>query len=553
MLPGKVVRPQTVGAHVVSIDKSPLTGMAGNPQVVQVFDFVGVVADTEWHAIQAAAALNVNWSTGDTLPAQSSLYTYMTQQPTSDSFSVNSGDVDQTMSSAANVMNAQYLYPFQMHGSIGSSCAVADVRGGTGAQATAKVWSATQGVYGHQGALATLLGIPLANVQVIFVDGSGCYGQNGADMAGLDAALLSQAVGAPVRLQYTRRDEMTAGENYGHPMVMNVKAGLDKSGKIISWDYVNFYFSKGEGASATAPGNAIPGFLAGFPTTQLVPTTTPTNPTTFSNSNNQLCNYITGTVNGVAGGTGTVTSQRVLNRVAYSPFYTGPLRAPNRLQNNFTNESFMDELAAYVKVDPVQYRLQHLVDPRLITAINLTVQRANWDTRPSPKPGNARTGVVTGRGFSCVLYSGNNGYCAMVAQVSVDQDKGAITVTRLVTSLDTGPVCNPDGLRNQMEGGALQGVSRAILEEVKWNNRAGIITSADWISYPVFQFGDALPEIDTILINNLTALPRGAGETTISLVSSAVGNAVFDATGVRLRQIPFTAANFLAAKSAPSS
>jgi CO/xanthine dehydrogenase Mo-binding subunit len=222
------------------------------------------------------------------------------------------------------------------------------------------------------------------------------------------------------------------------------------------------------------------------------------------------------------------------------------------LQNTFANESFMDELAAFVKVDPVQYRLRHLVDPRLIAAVNLTAQHANWDARPSPKPNIPKTGVSTGRGFSCVLYSGNNGYCAMVAEVSVDQDKGAITVTRLVTSLDTGPVCNPDGLRNQMEGGALQGLSRALLEEVKWNNRAGIITSADWLSYPVFQFGDQLPVIETLLINNLNALPRGAGETTITLVSSAIGNAVFDATGVRMRQIPFTPANFLAAKAQQS-
>jgi CO/xanthine dehydrogenase Mo-binding subunit len=254
-------------------------------------------------------------------------------------------------------------------------------------------------------------------------------------------------------------------------------------------------------------------------------------------------------VNGVSGGTGTVASQRVLNRIAYSPFFTSFLRAPDRLQNTWANESFMDELAASVKADPIEYRLRYVTDPRLINAMNLTMQKAGWDTRPSPKPGNPRTGVVTGRGFSCVLYSGNNGYCAMVVEVSVDQDSGAISVTRIVTSLDTGPVCNPDGLRNQMEGGALQGVSRALHEEVKWSNRAGIITSSDWLSYPVYQFGDPLPVIETIPINNLNALPRGAGETTITLTGSAIGNAVFDATGVRMRQIPLTPANFLAAKA----
>jgi CO/xanthine dehydrogenase Mo-binding subunit len=549
MLHGKVVRPTTVGGHLMSLDKSSVAAMPGNVQVVQLHDFVGVVADSEWHAIQAVAALNVQWSTGDTLPAQSSLYTYLAQQPTSDAYSVNSGDVDQVMAKAAKVMQAQYLHPFQMHGSIGSSCAVADVRGGTGAAASCKVWCATQGVYGLQGTLSTVLGIPLANVQVTFVDGSGCYGGNGADQVTVDAALLSQSVGQPVRIQYTRRDEMTAGEGYGHPFVSNLKAGLDASGNLISWDYENIHFEKGQGASAAAPGNAISGFLAGFPTTPLVPTAQPTNPTSFSNGNNPVCNYVTGTVNGVSGGTGTVASQRVLNRIAYSPFFTSFLRAPDRLQNTWANESFMDELAASVKADPIEYRLRYVTDPRLINAMNLTMQKAGWDTRPSPKPGNPRTGVVTGRGFSCVLYSGNNGYCAMVVEVSVDQDSGAISVTRIVTSLDTGPVCNPDGLRNQMEGGALQGVSRALHEEVKWSNRAGIITSSDWLSYPVYQFGDPLPVIETIPINNLNALPRGAGETTITLTGSAIGNAVFDATGVRMRQIPLTPANFLAAKA----
>jgi nicotinate dehydrogenase subunit B len=550
MLHGKVVRPTTVGGHLMNLDKSSVAGMAGNVQVVQQHDFVGVAADSEWHAIQAVAALNVQWSTGDTLPVQASLYTYLAQQPTADSYSVNSGDVDQVMASAAKVMKAQYLHPFQMHGSLGSSAAVADVRGGSGPNASCKIWSPTQGVYGLQGTLSTVLNIPLANVQVIFVDGSGCYGGNGADQVSVDAALLSQAVGQPVRIQYTRRDEMTGGEGYGHPMVSNLTAGLDGSGNLLSWDYENIHLEKGQGASSAAPGNAISGFLAGFPTTPVIPTAQPTVPTSFSNGNNPICNYVTGAVNGVKGGTGNVASQRVLNRTAYAPFFTSFLRAPDRLQNTWANESFMDELAAAVKADPIEYRLRYLTDSRLITAVNLTMQKAGWDTRPSPKPGNARTGVVTGRGFSCVLYSGNNGYCAMVIEVTVDQDLGAISVDRIVTSLDTGPVCNPDGLRNQMEGGALQGVSRALHEEVKWNNRAGIVTSSDWLSYPVYQFGDKLPVIETIPINNLNALPRGAGETTITLVGSAIGNAVFDATGVRMRQIPLTPANFMAAKAA---
>jgi nicotinate dehydrogenase subunit B len=555
MLHGKVVRPPTLGAHVQSIDKTAVSGLPGKPQVVQVNDFVGVVADTEWHATNAAGALAsaIAWSAGDTLPVQADLYTYMTQQPSADSFQVNTGDVDQVMATAAKTITAQYLYPYQMHGALASSCAVADVRGGSGKTATVKVWSATQGVYTMQGTLAVLLGIPAANIEVFFVDGSGCYGHNGADPATFDAALLSQAVGKPVRLQYTRRDEMTAGEHYGHPTVSYEKVGLDANGNIIAWDYEAIRMQRGEGA-IFVPGNGIPGALAGFPTSQVVPTTTPTDPTPSSvlNGSNHIPSYVTSSLNGVSYGIGRVASHRVLTRVVYGPLWTAWLRSPDRLQNTFAHESFMDEIATSLKVDPVQYRLRHLTDPRMINVINVTAQKALWDTRPSPKPGNSGTGVVTGRGFACVLYEGNNGYCAMVAEVAVDQDQGTVTVTKVTTSLDTGPVINPDGLRNQMEGQVVQGISRALVEEVKFRNQAqgGFITTGDWSSYRVLQFGDALPQIDTILINNLKAPATGAGETTITIIAAAIGNAIYDATGVRTRRIPLNPTNFLAAKAA---
>ncbi len=247
------------------------------------------------------------------------------------------------------------------------------------------------------------------------------------------------------------------------------------------------------------------------------------------------------------GGTGNVQSQQVLNHSIASPFFTGPLRSPDRLQNTFANESFVDEIAAAVKADPVQYRLRHLTDPRLMAVVNGAAKAANWDTRPSPKPGNAKIGVVTGRGISCVLYEGNNGYCALVAQVSVDQATGNVTVTNLYASQDSGPISNPDGLRNQMEGGALQGVSRTLHEEVKWNFRTGSIGSFDWVSYPVFHFGDPLPAITTVLVDPGDVPQMGAGECTITLVASAIGNAIFDATGARVRQAPFTPANVMAA------
>jgi nicotinate dehydrogenase subunit B len=552
MLHGRVVRPPTLGAHVQNIDNSVVNGLPGSAQVVRVNDFVGVIADTEWHAIKAAAALasGITWSAGDTFPAQTDLYTYMTKQPSRDSYSVNTGDVDQVMASAHKTITAQYRYPFQMHGAIASSSAVADVRGGTGQTATVKVWSATQGVYNMRTVLSNLLGIPAANIEVLFVEGSGCYGHNGADPVTHDAALLSQAVGKPVRVQYSRRDEMTGGEHYGHPMVSNERVGLDANGTIIAWDYENVLMQRGEGAALGGlPGNGIPGALAGFPTAQVIPTTTPSNPTTYNNFSNAVPSYVTGSVNGMSSGTGTVASQRVLNRIVASPLWTAWLRSPDRLQNTFPHESLMDEIAATLKADPVQYRLRHLSDQRFINLVNTVAHSANWHPRPSPKAGNARTGVVTGRGFSCVLYEGLDGYCAMVAEVSVNQDDGTITVTKVTTGVDTGPVINPDGLRNQMESQVVQGISRTLFEEVKFDGAVGNITSNDWRSYPVLRFGDGIPEIDTVLINNLNVPPTGAGEITITIVAAAIGNAIYDATGVRLRQIPFTPENFLAAKA----
>lgn len=547
MLHGKVVRPPFVGATVIGVDESSVAGLPGKVQVVVKNNFVGVVADSEWNAIQAAGLLNVTWSDGVALPDQSTLYSWMQQQPSADSYTVSSGDTDQMLKQAVTKVSAQYLHPYQMHGSLASSCAVADVRGGSGSSATAKIWSATQGVYPQRDSVAVVLGIPNANVRVIFVEGSGCYGCNGNDMVSFDAALLSQAVGQPVRVQYSRRDEMAAGESYGPAHVMNLNAGVDSSGQMIVWTFEGWSLTKGNRPNAANPGNIISGALAGFPTPRLVPAAAAP-PRTFSNNGNAAANYITGAVAGnPPGGTGTVASQQVLTHTIASPFFTAPLRSPDRLQRTFANESFLDEIAAVVKADPVQYRLRHLSDPRLMGVVNAAAKAANWDTRPSPKPGNAKTGVVTGRGISCVLYEGNNGYSALVAEVSVDQATGRITVTRLVASQDSGPVSNPDGLRNQMEGGALQGMSRALHEEVKWSTDLRAITSADWRTYPVLQFGDPLPAIETVVLNPLNVPPLGAGECTITVVAAAIGNAVFDATGARLRQVPFTPARVLAA------
>ena len=250
-------------------------------------------------------------------------------------------------------------------------------------------------------------------------------------------------------------------------------------------------------------------------------------------------------------GTGTVKSERVLLHNVRSSFWTGPLRSPARLQNTFAHECFMDELAAHVKADPVAYRLRHLGDSRLRGVIQAAAKAAQWDARPSPKPGIRKTGVAAGRGIAGVLYEGDNGFSALVAEVEVDQDTGHITVKRMVASCDVGPVSNPDGLKNQIEGGALQGLSRALLEEVTWDQER--VTSVDWQSYHSLPLGFAVPKIESVLLNRPDEETKGAGETSITLVAAAVGNAIFDATGARIRQIPFTPERVKAALAARES
>jgi CO/xanthine dehydrogenase Mo-binding subunit len=553
MLHGKVVRPPAVGATLVNVNPDSISGMPGNPRAVVKNNFVGVVADTQYDAEQAMKSLQITWSAGAALPSQDSLYTWIQQQPAADSYTVNSGDTDRTLAQAVNKFSAQYFYPFQMHGGLASSCAVADVQGGSGSSASAHIWSATQGVYPQRDSVAVVLGIPNANVRVTFVESSGCYGLNGNDSVSFDAALLSQAVGRPVRVQYLRRDENVAGESFGPAHVVNLQAGIDSNGQVIVWTSEGWTMTKGDRPNANNPGNVIAGALVGYPTPTPTPSTA-TMPTTFRNNANAAPPYVSGTVAGnPPGGTGNISSQSVLIHNIASPFFTGPLRAPDRLQNTFATESFMDEIAAALKADPVQYRLRHLTDPRLVDVLNAAASKANWDSRPSPNPGNGKTGVVTGRGVSCVLYEGDNGYSAIVAEVSVDQDTGVISVTRIVASQDSGPVSNPNGLRNQMEGGALQGVSRALFEEITWDAEKSQITSVDWKTYPVLSFGDPIPQIQTVLLNPLNVPQLGAGECTICVTPAAIANAIFDATGVRLRQVPFTPARVMAALAARGS
>jgi len=449
MVHGRVVRPPEIGATVANVDEKSVQHIPGVIKVVVRNNFVGVVAEKQWQAAQAATDLKVAWKPGPGLPAQKDFYAYLRQQPSRDVMLVNSHDVDNKLTSASRVLKATYLHPYQAHGSIGSSCAVADVQ-----ELKATVWSATQSVYPTRHGVSVLTGLPLDNVRVIFVRGSGCYGLNAADTVSFDAALLSQAVHKPVRVQLTRHDEFIS-ENYGAACVIEQQAGLDPSGAIAAWDCQTWSASLGGRPGYDKPGNVITGMLAGFDPDTVTPRAAAEPSGDLRNGSNAVPSYMAGCVNGKCGGAGSIRSERVLMHAVKSPFFTGPLRSPLRLQNTFAHECFMDEISAYVKADPVAYRIQHLKETRIIDALKVAAKAANWDARPSPKPGAPRTGTVTGRGIACVAYEGDNGYAALVAEVEVDQESGQVQVRRFVIAHDCGPISNPDGVRNQIEGGLL--------------------------------------------------------------------------------------------------
>lgn len=547
MLHGRVVRPPAVGATLVSVDESSIRDLSGVVKVVVKKNFVGVVCTGQWQAIQAASKLQAVWSPGAGLPAHAGFYDHLrNQKPSRDTLLVDSNDVDETLARAATVLKATYRHPYQMHASIGSSCAVADVQGGK-----ATIWSATQSAYPTRSGAALVLGLPVDSVRVIFTRGSGCYGINGADTVSYDAALLSQAVGKPVRVQLSRRDEM-AWENYGTAYVIDQRAGVDAAGAIVAWEYEGWSPALGGRPGYDRPGNVITGQLAGFEPAPFAPRSpAPAPGGIFDNNSNAVPSYVTGCVGGRCGGAGVVKSERVLSHTVRSPFFTGPLRSPARLQNTFAHESFMDEIAARVKVDPVAYRVRHLGDARLKHVVEEAARAAKWEARPSPRAAEAfarRSGIASGRGIACVAYEGDNGYVAMVADVEVDLTTGRVKPTRFVVAQDCGPISNPDGMRNQIEGGALQGMSRCLGEEVSWDDQQ--VTSVDWRSFHSLPLGFEVPAIESVLVNRIGVEATGAGETAITIVAAAIGNAIFDATGARVREVPFTPERIKAALAA---
>ena len=529
MLHGRVVRPPGMNATLVSVDGFPRR----IPDLVRVVvekDFVGVVCRTEAGAIKAAETIKVTWKDPGGIPkSHDELYARMRTMPAQVRLLADDGNVGKAMSSAAKVIEATYYYPYQLHGSMGPSCAIADVK-----KDEATIWSPTQGVYPLRQAAARMLGLTNQQVHVIYKEGSGCYGLNGADTASLDAAVMSKHIGAPVRVQWDRADEHV-WEHYGTPMIMTIRGGLDASGNLIAWDFENLQASKGGRPGNVGAANLPTGQLIGLrlaPRTAQAPSALPLG----ADNSNTEAGYLKDEE-------GLVPNARVVAKTVDSPFFTGPLRSPARIQNTFANESFIDELAHAAKVDPVAYRLRYLGDKRLAHCVRVAAKAAKWEARTSPKKASSGN-IATGRGIAAMQYEGEDGYAATVCEVEVNKKTGKVRVTRVVCSHDVGIIINPAGIKAQIEGNIVHGVSRALKEEVLLDGKTS--KSRDWESYQVLRFTE-LPEIKIALINRPKESPTGSGENAMTAIPAAVANAIFDATGARIRRLPLTPARVKAA------
>jgi len=515
MLHGRVARPPAIGATLESVDEASVKDVPGLVKVVREGNFLGVVAQSEWGAITAAKKLKANWSKWEGLPEQAKLYEHVrATKSVQDQVTSNVGDTAAAM--AADGMRkfaATYDFAIHTHGSMGPSCAVAEFKDGK-----LTSWSASQATHDLRKQLAEMFGMPVDNVHCVYLEGSGCYGRNGHEDAAADAALLAKAVGRPVRVQWSRADEH-GWDPKGPPTLMDLRASMDSGGAVTAWES-EFFIPQQTAGSFMVP--LTPGTLAGLPQKGDI---APGN--VFQNS---AIPYKFANV------------KTVCHRLESTPFRPSWIRTPGRMQNTYANECFMDELAAAAKVDPIEFRLKYIdpADRRGIEVLNRLKALAKWETRPSPQPGGAGGGsgnIAKGRGVSYVKYELVRTYVGIVADVEVDRASGAIRVTRVYMTHDCGQIINPDGLINQIEGNIIQTLSRTLIEELKFDRSA--VTSLDWASYPILTFPD-VPEVTIELINQPNAPPWGAGEPAAAVVPSAISNAVFDATGIRLRSIPYT-------------
>jgi nicotinate dehydrogenase subunit B len=507
MLHGRVIRPAAEGANIVSVDQSSIKKFPG-VKVVRLGDFLAVAAPDEWDAIQAAAALKVVWSDSDKLMGHDKVEQWLRNGLfDAEETLVKKGDAVAVLQGAGNKISASYYWPIQTHGSIGPSCAVADV----GAK-QATIYTASQGTHRYRPAYAQMLGMPNEAVRLIYVDGAGCYGMNGHDDAAADAALMSKALGKPVRVQWSRQDEH-GFDPKGPPQALTLEGALNADKSIAAWR-TEMWLPRATASLPTVP--LLAPQTAGMPQ--------PKGISTGLISQNGDPPY---EVANVAVGVHWHDS---------APLRPANIRAPGKIANIYAVECFTDELAAQAGMDPLAFRLQSLKDARGAEVLKRTAALFGWQVRAA-SAGVANKANKRGRGIAYSHYKHNETYVAMAMEVEVDRDSGEIRVLRVACAHDCGLIINPDGLRAQIEGSILQTISRSLYEEIRFDTRR--VQNVDWASYPILAF-PAVPELRIDLIDRPTMPPLGGGEAAASPVAAALANAVWDAVGIRLRTVPFT-------------
>lgn len=522
MLHARVVRPAEIGAPLRAVDDSAARKVKGFVQVVRKGDFLAVVARTEWGAIKAMRAMKVQWGSGQELPDPATVYDHWRSRPVAkNEMTQKVGEAEAALASAHRRVKARYDFAVQTHASMGPSCSVADFKDG---QLT--VWSASQGTHSLVDELSPIVNVPKDRIRVVYLDGSGCYGRNGHEDASADAALISTLIGKPIRVQWMREDE-TARSPKSPPRTMDLEAGLDAQGNVVAWSgdfwialnhIVAFKPLDFPMLAATETGLPRPGNWVGF---------------LFQN----------------AGIGYSLPNVRVQTRHVEQTFFrSAHLRSPGRIENTFANESFIDELAFTAQADPAEFRRRHLKDPRGIAVLEKVLERASWQSRVGTNPTPGAGDIARGRGVAYLRYSNSATYVAAVAEVEVNRKTGDIRVTRVCVAHDCGQIINPDGTLNQIEGGVIQTVSRTLMEHVRWDKRQ--VLSTEWTTYPILRH-DQVPRVEVDLINRPGEPSWGAGEPTACAVPAAIGNAVFDATGARLRAVPFLPEQVLAAMAHP--
>lgn len=513
MVHARVVRPPNAGCGAVSVDAGSISNIPG-ARVVQSKDFIAVVAEREWDAVRAAESLKVTWSPPCTpFPTVATLHEHIRKAKSiGGETPIKRGDVDAAMKTASRIVEAEYEWPLQSHASMGPACAVADIKSDGGTLLT----GSQKPHYGRNGC-SKLTGVPLEKMHAKWIPGPGSYGRNDAGDAALDAALVSKLVGKPVRLQYMRQDA-TAWDPKGPAAVYTARAALDAQGNVIAYDFFAKGFSRQDVIQTeNEPKDTLAGQMTTFAPKGEIIFQTPSEKYEFAN---KRC--------------GWECVPPLLERA--SPLRTGHLRDPLGAETHFASESFIDEIAHATGTDPVEFRLKYLKDPRHVAIVKAAAEKAGWQPRANPHRGKGD--IMTGRGFS---YTERNGtLVAAVCEVEVNRKTGRVWAKKFTIAHDCGQIINPDGLRVTIEGNVVQATSRTLFEEVQFD--ANAVKSVDWASYPILEIADAPEAIDIVLINRPEVAPSGGGEPSTRTVPAAIANAIFDATGVRLRKVPLTPA-----------